>query len=122
MPGPSCVRRAPPWPRRRFPSRPRQFYSPPFWRRRVDLVPGGNRSGRQSIPGNKALQTVPIEPFAPNTPEKAIFLWQSVGLFKVYFNRDNFNRDNFNRDNFNKDNFNKDNHATPRTAYRTAAA
>ena len=36
--------------------------------------PGGHRSGRRSMPGNKALQTVPIEPFAPNTPEKGIFL------------------------------------------------
>jgi hypothetical protein len=49
----------------------------------------GHRSDRRSILGNKALRTVPIEPFAPNTPEKALFLWQSVGLFKVCFNRDN---------------------------------
>jgi hypothetical protein len=46
------------------------------------------RSDQRSIPGNKVLRTVPIEPIAPNTPEKGIFPWHSVGLFKVYFHWD----------------------------------
>jgi hypothetical protein len=30
----------------------------------------------------------PVEPFAPKTPEKGTFVCQSVGSFKLYFNRD----------------------------------
>jgi hypothetical protein len=33
-------------------------------------------------------ESSPIEPFVQNTPEKAVFLWQSVALFKVYFKTD----------------------------------
>src|ERR1035441_9432903 len=65
----SCVRCARPSLRRRFLSRPRRLCSRPFWRRRADRFPVGHRSGRRWIPGNTARQPVPIEPFAPNTPE-----------------------------------------------------
>ena len=44
--------------RRRFPSRPDNLCSKPSWRRRVGPVPGWHRSGRQLMPGNKALQPI----------------------------------------------------------------
>ena len=68
----------------------RRLCSQPSWRRRAGPLPGGHRFGRRLIPGNKALQRVPIEPFVPKTPEKGIFVWQSVGPFKPYFNRDKY--------------------------------
>jgi hypothetical protein len=96
------VRRAPALPRRQFPSRPRRLCSQPSWRRRVGPVPGGHRFGRRLIPGNKAAQPVPIEPFVLKTPENGIFVWQNVGPFRPHFNRDKY--------------------ATSRTAHRLTAA
>ena len=83
MPGPFCVRRAPALPRRRFLSRPRRLCSQPSWRRRVGSVPGGHRFSRRLIPGNRALQRVPIEPFVQR-PQKRAF---SCGKVLVHSNR-----------------------------------
>src|SRR5713101_9325841 len=83
MPGPSCARRAPPWPRKPFLSRPRRFCSPLSWRRRAGPAPGGHRSDRRSIPGNKALRTVPIEP-SRQTPRKWHFSCGKVLVFPKY--------------------------------------
>jgi hypothetical protein len=87
----SYVRRAHPLLRRRSPSRPRRPCNPPSWRRRGDLVPDGCRSGRRSIRGNRALQTVPIKSLVNperKRPGKGAFKLQNVGPGKVYFNRD----------------------------------
>src|ERR1017187_3412596 len=86
MPGPSCARHAHPLSRRRFPSKPRRLYSLPFWRRRVDLVPGVSRSGRPSIPGNTALQTVPIEPRSNPSRQNPRKGYVSCGKVLVHLN------------------------------------